>query len=105
MNTDRLKRKSLLLRAILDSLEPHNPAVSQLRRELEPLLDLADQQLIQSPKQWHDIPGAYLFCELGLQQYAELERVFAMFRIELIGGESPALRRLKASMGEEPSED
>lgn len=45
--------------------------------------------------EWREIPGRYLFAEEGLQQYAELEHAFAEFRIELTGGESPILRRLK----------
>ncbi|MEG1039401.1 MAG: hypothetical protein RSE94_05715 [Pseudomonas sp.] len=103
MNTDRLKLKSLALRAILDSLKLHIPAAMQLGVELEPLLDLAEQQMILRPMEWHDIPGRYLFTEEGLQQHAELEHAFAEFRIELTGGESPTLSRLKASMGEKPT--
>ncbi|MNY30802.1 hypothetical protein D3C86_1649290 [compost metagenome] len=48
--------------------------------------------------EWRDIPGRYLFTEEGLQQYAALEQAFAEFKIELTGGESPTLRRLKAQM-------
>ncbi len=33
-----------------------------------------------------------------------LEHAFAEFRIELSGGESPTLHKLKARMGEKPSQ-
>ena len=52
-----------------------------------------------------DIPGRYLFTEEGLQQYAALEHAFAEFKIELTGGESPTLRRLKEQMGEQKKSD
>ncbi|MNM46965.1 hypothetical protein D3C81_579220 [compost metagenome] len=102
MNTEALKQKSLKLRMIIDSLKAKGPAAMKLSVELEPLLNAADQQLIRSPMKWRDIPGRYLFTEEGLQQYADLEHAFAEFRIELTGGESPTLARLKASMGEKP---
>jgi hypothetical protein len=35
-----------------------------------------------------------------LHHYAELEHAFAEFKIELTGGESPTLRRLKSQMEE-----
>lgn len=104
MNTETLKQKSLQLRLVLDSLKAKDPAAMKLILELEPLLNAADQQLIRSPMEWRDIPGRYLFTEEGLQQYADLEHAFAEFRIELTGGESPTLRKLKASMGEKPQQ-
>lgn len=104
MNTETLKQKSLQLRLVLDSLKAKDPAAMKLILELEPLLNAADQQLIRSPMEWRDIPGRYLFTEEGLQQYADLEHAFAEFRIELTGGESPTLSKLKASMGEKPQQ-
>jgi hypothetical protein len=68
--------------------------------ELEPLLVLVETGQIRTPMEWRDIPGRYLFTEEGLQQYAALEQAFAEFKIELTGGESPTLRRLKAQMEE-----
>lgn len=102
MNTQTLKQKSLKLRLIIDSLKAQDPAALKLSVELEPLMTAADQELIRTPMEWRDIPGRYLFTEEGLQRYGELEHAFAEFRIELTGGESPTLRRLKASMGEKP---
>lgn len=72
--------------------------------ELTLLLNAAKQQRIRTPMEWRDIPGSYLFTEEGLQQYADLEHAFAEFRIELSGGESPTLHKLKARMGEKPSQ-
>lgn len=99
MNSETLKQKSLKLRLIIDSLKAQDPAAMKLSVELEPLLKAADQERIRTPMEWRDIPGRYLFTEEGLQQYADLEHAFAEFRIELTGGESPTLRKLKARMG------
>ncbi|MCA4960491.1 hypothetical protein [Pseudomonas sp. Y24-6] len=100
MNIEKLKEKALKLRAAIDALKAQDPAAAKLAVELEPLLVLAETGQIRTPMEWRDIPGRYLFTEEGLQQYAALEHAFAEFKIELTGGESPTLRRLKEQMGE-----
>lgn len=100
MNIEMLKEKAQKLRAAIDALKASDPAAAQLSVELEPLITQAERKEIRAPMQWRDIPGRYLFTEQGLQQYAALEHAFAEFKIELTGGESPTLRRLKEKMGE-----
>jgi hypothetical protein len=100
MKIEKLKEKALKLRAAIDALKAQDPAAAKLAVELEPLLVLAERDQIRTPMEWRDIPGRYLFTEEGLQQYAALEQAFAEFKIELTGGESPTLRRLKAQMEE-----
>lgn len=104
INTEALKQKSLKLRLVIDSLKAQDLAAMKLSVQLEPLLKAADQERIRTPMEWRDIPGGYLFTEEGLQQYVALEHAFAEFRIELTGGESPSLRKLKARMREKPSQ-
>ncbi|MBV7477300.1 hypothetical protein [Pseudomonas sp. PDM31] len=98
MDIEELKEKSLKLRTAIDALRAKDPVADKLDLELAPLMDLVERGQIRKPMEWRDIPGRYLFTEEGLQQYAELEHAFAEFRIELTGGESPALRRLRAQM-------
>ena len=98
MNIEKLKEKTLKLRSAIDALKAKDPAVTQLDLELAPLMDRAERSQIRTPLEWRDIPGRYLFTEHGLQQFAELELAFAEFKIELTGGESPTLLRLKAQM-------
>ena len=105
MNIEKLKEKALKLRAAIDALKAQDPAAAKLAVELEPLLVLAETGQIRTPMEWRDIPGRYLFTEEGLQQYAALEHAFAEFKIELTGGESPTLRRLKEQMGEQKKSD
>ncbi|WP_150764568.1 hypothetical protein [Pseudomonas fluorescens] len=100
MKIENLKEKALKLRAAIDALKAQDPAAAKLAVELEPLLVLAETGQIRTPMEWRDIPGRYLFTEEGLQQYAALEQAFAEFKIELTGGESQTLRRLKAQMEE-----
>lgn len=98
MDIEKLKEKTLKLRSAIDELKAKDPAVTQLDLELSPLMDWAERGQIRTPLEWRDIPGRYLFTEDGLQQYAELELAFAEFKIELTGGETPTLLRLKAQM-------
>ncbi|VVO63575.1 hypothetical protein PS850_00943 [Pseudomonas fluorescens] len=98
MNIEVLKEKALQLRAAIAALKSTDPAAAKLSVELEPLLILAERGQIQTSMEWRDIPGRHLFTENGLQQYPQLEHAFAEFKIELTGGESPTLRRLKAQM-------
>ncbi|MGE7989481.1 hypothetical protein ACQKPE_00205 [Pseudomonas sp. NPDC089554] len=105
MDIYALRQKSIALRVIIDRLKSCDPAAMKLSTALNPLLYAAEQQRIRTPVEWRDIPGRYLFTEAGLQQYADLEHAFAEFRIELTGGESPTLRRLKESMNEKPNSE
>ena len=104
MNIDALRQKTIALRVMIDRLKSHDPAAMKLSLALKLLLNAAQQQQIRTPMEWRDIPGSYLFTEEGLQQYADLEHAFAEFRIELTGGEPPTLGKLKARMGEKPSQ-
>jgi hypothetical protein len=103
MNIELLKEKTLTLRATLNALKDKDLAAAALAADLEPLMFLAERGQIPTPMEWRDIPGRYLFTEQGLQQYTELEQAFAEFRIELTGGETPSLRRLKVQMEKKKS--
>ncbi|ELP96776.1 hypothetical protein A987_23770 [Pseudomonas syringae BRIP34881] len=104
MDIEKLKQKTQKLREVIEDLKKSDHVVETFRAEIEPLMELAEFGIITAKLQWEDIPGRYLFTEEGLQQYSHLEHAFAEFRIELTGGETPLLRRLKREMGEELSE-
>ncbi|KPX63419.1 hypothetical protein ALO39_100487 [Pseudomonas syringae pv. lapsa] len=101
MNIEHLKQKTQKLREVIEDLKKSDHVVEKLRAEIEPLMKLAESGMITVELQWRDIPGRYLFTEEGLQQYPHLEHAFAEFRIELTGGETPLLHKLKREMGEE----
>jgi hypothetical protein len=105
MDIEKLKETALKLRSAIDALKAMDPAIAKLDQELAPLMDRAERDQIRTPLEWRDIPGRFLFTEDGLQQYAELELAFAEFKIELTGGESPTLLRLKAQMARSPGTD
>ncbi|EPM49446.1 hypothetical protein [Pseudomonas syringae] len=100
MDIERLKQKTQKLREAIEDLEKSDHVVEKLRIEIEPLMKLAESGMIPVKLQWRDIPGRYLFTEESLQEYSLLEHAFAEFRIELTGGETPLLRKLKKEMGE-----
>ncbi|MEQ4315806.1 hypothetical protein ABNM01_22825 [Pseudomonas syringae] len=101
MDAEHLKQKTQKLREVIENLKKSDHVVEKLRAEIEPLMEMAESGMITAKLQWRDIPGRYLFTEEGLQQYSHLEHAFAEFRIELTGGETPLLRKLKREMGEE----
>lgn len=103
MNIEALKDKARKLQAAIDALKAIEPAAATLGILLEPLITKAECMEIRTPMEWRDIPGGYLFTEERLQQYSALERAYAQFQIELTGGETPILRRLKEQMGEIPT--
>ncbi|WP_164329033.1 hypothetical protein [Pseudomonas viridiflava] len=100
MDIEKLKQKTQKLREAIEDLEKSDHVVEKLRIEIEPLMKLAESGMIPVKLQWRDIPGRYLFTEESLQKYSLLEHAFAEFRIELTGGETPLLRKLKKEMGE-----
>lgn len=95
MDQQRLQACAAELEQLLARLAPADAEVDDLRGALEPLLALAGSGALSAPLPWGDIPGGRYFTEGGLRRYPELEQVFARFRIEATGGESPALRKLR----------
>lgn len=69
-----------------------------LRTAIATLVDAAIGERIDAPMQWRDIPGSRLFSEGDLRRHANLERAWSAFCVELTGGESDALRELKAEI-------
>lgn len=70
--------------------------VVSLRSAMLPLIDAAKAGRIEAALQWREIPGARLFSEGDLRRHRELESAYSAFCVELTGGESDALRALKA---------
>jgi hypothetical protein len=58
-----------------------------LRSGLVPLISKAKAGDIKTPMEWRKIPGSYFFNERNLRQYRDLEEAYAVFKIELNGGE------------------
>lgn len=68
-----------------------------LQDGLSALIDDARLGGIAEPLPWGDVPGGQRFNEGGLRKYADLEAAYALFKIELTGGESPVLRNLRSA--------
>jgi hypothetical protein len=58
-----------------------------LRGGLVTLIAKAKAGDIKTPMEWQKIPGSYFFNERNLRQYRDLEEAYAVFKIELNGGE------------------
>lgn len=69
--------------------------VSGLFDALSGLINEARTGKIVTPMEWREVSGTYNFTEGGLSKYGALETAFAEFRIEITGGESPALKNFR----------
>lgn len=105
MDKALLKQKAEALEALLLKYGPQDADVRSVRGGLRPFLDQAKAQTIDTPLDTRLIPGRYLFDEQGLRKYRDLESAYASFRIEAAGGETPALKKLRETMGEKPESE
>ncbi|MBP1146031.1 hypothetical protein JOE33_002954 [Pseudomonas sp. PvP027] len=96
MNIDKIEFSAKVLEGKLKEYALKDDEASRLYDDLRPLLELAKSRRIISPIQWGKIPGRYRFTENGLQEYRELEEAYAVFSIEITGGEPPLLKILRA---------
>lgn len=69
--------------------------VDSLYRDLSKILEDAILGKIDGPLDGNDIPGSNSFIEGRFRKYSDLEEAYASFRVELKGGESLALKRLR----------
>ena len=96
MNKLLLKKSAEELEAILIQYSAVDSEVLALHEALADILSCALKMQVDKSIEWREVPGSRLFSEGNLSSYSDLEDSFAIFRIEITGGESPALRRLKA---------
>ncbi|GGY10952.1 hypothetical protein [Paludibacterium paludis] len=94
----RVKAAASALRAVMAR---HAGADAQARALSEALAPFLAQAIsgTAGPIEWSAIPGATLFSEGGLGRYPDLEAAYASFRIEVSGGSSPVLERLRKKRG------
>lgn len=96
MNIDALKVTARELRRIINTYVPVDPAAAVLLAQLEDLLDRAERGAILHEVEIRDIPGYKTLTETALEGYDDLSEACTAFYIELIGGESDALRLFKS---------
>lgn len=95
MNKELLRTKAIKLEGFLSSYSKREAEASELFQMLSILIEDAKSMSVNDPMEWRDIPGGRLFSEGGLCAFSDLEQAFSEFRIEMTGGESPALKRLR----------
>lgn len=95
MNKLELKYKAEKLLTLLSYYSKSDREAAGLLHGMLPLINEALAGSVVTPLDWTDMPGAYLFSEGNLGQYADLETAYAEFKIEITGGETPALRKLR----------
>ncbi|MEA1677406.1 hypothetical protein [Nitrospirillum sp. BR 11163] len=90
MNLERFKRLALELEDEARHYAAMDPQVKCFAGSVEGITADAKTERILAPLD--HIPGDYYFYEGTLRQYRDLESAFARFRIEVIGGETPAVK-------------
>lgn len=98
MDKPALRGAADALDLILAGLADADRNAAALRLSLADLIEEARLGRIDAPLEWRDIPGGRLLAEGDLRRNAELERAYAAFSVELTGGETPALKSLRADM-------
>ncbi|WP_080231908.1 hypothetical protein [Pseudomonas syringae] len=96
MNVDKIEISAKNLEGKLKEYLGREVQVARLYDDLRPLLELAKSRNILSPLEVGEVPGRYRFTENGLQRYSDLEHAYAVFSIEITGGEPPILKMLNA---------
>lgn len=100
MNQILLKRKAEALLVALRQHASSDSGVHALLVALSPLLDSSMKGEVHSPVEWRDVPGGRLFIDGSLEEFGDIEEAYAQFKIEVTGGESPALKMFRQSRGE-----
>ena len=95
-----LKEKAEALLAELEKHSALDPGVKGLMAALHPLLEASLTCEILSPVEWRSVPGGRQFSEGHLREFGDLEEAYARFKIEVTGGETPALKMFRQSRGE-----
>ncbi|KPY49284.1 hypothetical protein [Pseudomonas syringae] len=96
MNVDKIEISAKNLEDKLKEYVDRDVQVARLYDDLRPLLELEKSRNILSPLEVGEVPGRYRFTEKGLQRYSDLEHAYAVFSIEITGGEPPILKMLNA---------
>lgn len=98
MNIIKLKNTAIKLEEQLVIYSKIDPEAIALYSDLKPLLEKAKDGSILKSIEVGEVPGRYRFTERNLQQYGELEEAYAIFSIEVTGGETLALKLFRESM-------
>ncbi|PBQ11622.1 hypothetical protein B1F69_00985 [Pseudomonas syringae] len=96
MDMDKVEFSAKKLEEKLEEYSSKDPQAFHLHNDLRPLLKLAKSRRILTPIEAGAVPGRYRFTENGLQEYSDLEHAYAVFSIEITGGEPPLLKILRA---------
>jgi hypothetical protein len=102
MDKAAIAKSAATLRQFLDKYAAVDPEAANLRYSLSSVLDAALLGTIDDPMEWSAVPGGYYFTEGDMRKYRELEDAYADFKIEVTGGETPVLRKLRMAAAMKP---
>jgi hypothetical protein len=105
----QLRKAAADLERLLLKYAATDQEAALLHKSLSELIGAARRGEITTALEWRGVPGVYWFTEAHLARYADLEEAYAQFKIEITGGETPLLRKLRknerSKRGRRPPED
>ena len=97
IDNDKLLKAALRLKKVFTE-HAADSTVSGIYASLAPLIEDSINGDIVNALDWENIPCGYFFIENNDDKYSELESAYANWKIEITGGETSALRKLKEDM-------
>jgi hypothetical protein len=97
MNKIKLKEKATSLEEALNQYSGNHKDVLAVKDSTRKLLNLAKNELIDSPMDIDDIPGGYQWQISGISWPEDIRNAYYEFRIVLSGGLSDAAKEFLAS--------
>jgi hypothetical protein len=101
MNQPLLHQRAAELKELLYRYAPENEEAKELLKALYVYIQRSLDGTISAPLEWSAIPGGRMFDEGTLGELPGLEAAYAAFKIEITGGPSDVLRKLRQQTAEE----
>ena len=101
MNQELLRQRAATLKELLLRYAPENEDAKDLFKALSVYIQQALDGSIVAPLEWSAVPGDRMFDEGTLGELPGLEAAYSSFKIEITGGESEVLRKLRQQAKDE----
>lgn len=95
MNQELLRQRAEELNLLLSHYAQVNEDAKALLNALSAYIQNALSGMVLSPVEWKSIPGDRMFDEGKFRELPQLERAFSDFKVEMTGGETPVLKKLR----------
>ncbi|MCG6202791.1 hypothetical protein [Psychromonas antarctica] len=92
-----LKQKATLLEECLEKYSGNNKDIYEVKSGIGELIQLAKNDLVDSPLDRGDVPGVYQWVNSGIGWPVDISDAYYEFRLEISGGLSDVAKEFLAS--------